>query len=69
MITPTHTEALHLPKGQVQEPCPAVGLDIDGYLVHSAYARLPLVMALTFLVPLLYLLFWSKVIPFGLRIT
>ena len=69
MITPTHTEALHLPKGQVQEPCPAVGLDIDGYLVHSAYARLPLIMALTFLVPLLYLLFWSKVIPFGLLIT
>jgi diguanylate cyclase (GGDEF)-like protein/PAS domain S-box-containing protein len=52
-----------------QVPSSAVGLDIDGYLVQSAYARLPLVMALTFLVPLLYLIFWSNVIPFGLLIT
>lgn len=69
MKTPTRTETPQLGQSRLQEPSSAVGLDIDGYLVHSAYARLPLVMALTFLVPLLYLIFWSSVIPLGLLIT
>jgi diguanylate cyclase (GGDEF)-like protein/PAS domain S-box-containing protein len=47
---------------------PTVGLDIDGHLVRSAFGRLPLTMALTVVVPLLYLIFWSPFIPLRLLI-
>ena len=53
---------------KVPGPTPAVGLDIDGYLVRSAFARLPLTMVLTLVVPLLYLMFWSTVVPLQLLI-
>lgn len=49
-------------------PTPAVGLDVDGHLVRSAFARLPLTMWLNLVVPVLYLMFWAKVVPLQLLI-